>query len=63
MYNQQQREDIQYTGQLLYDDHGESIVAHYDSILLAEANAETIFPGIDSCISHNGILCHIGFIR
>ena len=46
MYSQHQRDD---------DDRGESIVAYYDSILLSEANAETVFSGIGSCFSRDGI--------
>ena len=38
------------------DDRGESVIAHYDSILLINANAETLFSGIDSCFSRIGIL-------
>ena len=37
------------------DDRRESIVAHYDSVLLTEANAETVFSEIDNCFSRNGI--------
>ena len=38
------------------DDHGESIVTHYDRFLLTEANAGTFFSGIDSCFSCDGVL-------
>lgn len=37
------------------DDCGESIVAHYDWILLTEVNAKTVFSGIETCFSRNGI--------
>ena len=37
------------------DERGESIVSHYDSISLKEANAGTVFAGIDRCFSRYGI--------